>query len=374
MHTLFSSRRLVLAASLVVLLLILGLAWSQRTPMLRWYYLRGLASADAEERQLWVERVASLDTAAIPGLLQQLSAEEERMVGNAEAALIALAAVWGCQDDRTAEVSEQLCQRFDDAAEKERRAILNWHLSVLQSKDPAAVTLRKQAVGLLRPGTARDVEVRERVLELAHLLTAQQPSPECLQYCRQLIQNGLRDNQPQLRRHALQLTFHTAFQAETELLRQLLPLLRDNSAEIRRTALLAIGSHKDMLSEEDLLPLLHDEDAEVRRLCEAALRSRGLQESHILLGRLISDPDPRARLQIVLHLPQATDIDPAIWLQRLSQDASPTVRAAAARLASTYPSSALHLRLAEMARTDANDTVRKIAAFYLGQVQPLTGN
>ena len=56
------------------------------------------------------------------------------------------------------------------------------------------------------------------------------------------------------------------------------------------------------------------------RFVSCALRSRGLQDNHILLARLISDRDPSARLLVLDRLHQSPDLEPGVWLQRLSSD------------------------------------------------------
>jgi hypothetical protein len=69
------------------------------------------------------------------------------------------------------------------------------------------------------------------------------------------------------------------------------------------------------------LRLLHDPDADVRLLCETVLRSRGFQGKHLKLARLITDPRPSVRLQVLEYLESDTDLEPGVWLRRLSVDA-----------------------------------------------------
>ena len=62
-----------------------------------------------------------------------------------------------------------------------------------------------------------------------------------------------------------------------DLLEQVAGLLGDESPQVRRAALIAIGSAREAVHDDQLLPCLHDPDAEVRRLCEQALIARGLR-------------------------------------------------------------------------------------------------
>src|SRR5262245_2101992 len=85
--TLLSTRKRRLFAGLIVLALLAGGAWLQRERVSCWYYLRGLAQAGEEERDRWVERVASLGETAVPGLLECLTRDDEQTCANAQAAL-----------------------------------------------------------------------------------------------------------------------------------------------------------------------------------------------------------------------------------------------------------------------------------------------
>jgi HEAT repeat protein len=149
---------------------------------------------------------------------------------------------------------------------------------------------------------------------------------------RELTRTGLHDGAAENRLQAIRL----AMRPELDLLEAVVPLLSDPQPEVRRSALLTVGSAPDAISTDDLLPWLHDPDEDVRRLCEKALRSRGLQEDHLCLGRLMTDSRPGTRLQVLNRLRYANDLEPGVWLRRLSHDPAPAVRAAAIRAASEH--------------------------------------
>jgi hypothetical protein len=125
-----------------------------------------------------------------------------------------------------------------------------------------------------------------------------------------------------------------------------------------------------VIGEDDLLPLLHDPDADVRRLCEAALRGRQLLPEHIRLGRLLTDPNPVVRLQVLDDLDKTPDLDPGVWLRRLSHDPSPAVRVAAVRAMSRQTLIDLSDRIDQMARSDPSPSVCQLAQFYLRSLKP----
>src|SRR5262249_5149701 len=101
------------------------------------------------------------------------------------------------------------------------------------------------------------------------------------------------------------------------------------------------------------------------RLCEAALRGRRLLPEHIRLGRLLTDPNPVVRLKVLDDLDRTPELDPGVWLRRLSHDPSPAVRVAAVRAMSQQTLIDLSDRIDQMARNDPSPTVCQLAQFYL---------
>src|SRR5262249_56532306 len=103
MRRLFSPKsRLRLGAVLLALLVLAGVAWFNRTPLLSWYYLRQLTAASAADRETWAERVAGLGDAVLPALLDCLTRDDAQACANAEAALARLARGWGRANPVTA--------------------------------------------------------------------------------------------------------------------------------------------------------------------------------------------------------------------------------------------------------------------------------
>ena len=146
----------------------------------------------------------------------------------------------------------------------------------------------------------------------------------------------------------------------------ILPLLNDPSPEVRRAAVLALGPARDravLLTDDELLNWLHDRDPEVRRLCEMSLRSRGRTPRDIHLGRLYTSPEPSVRQKLLLELADEEELDVTVWLERLTNDADPAVRAGAVRVAADRRAGLL-ARLTQMGKADPDATVRRIAAFY----------
>jgi HEAT repeat protein len=176
----------------------------------------------------------------------------------------------------------------------------------------------------------------------------------------------LNDPDAETRVQAIRLTVHLGM----NLLEQVVALLTDPQAEVRRAALLAVGAATEVLATDDLLVCLHDPDAGVRRLCEQALLGRGLETSHIQLGRLMTNKDAKTRLQVLDRLRQTPGLEASVWLRRLSHDPSPAVRAAAIRAVSEFAEVDLSDRINQIAQTDPNFTVRQLAQYYLSSQKP----
>jgi hypothetical protein len=209
------------------------------------------------------------------------------------------------------------------------------------------------------------------------LLAAVYWTPLQTRYLAYRLSNATESNAPAWIRRGVQHPFadirlraiQVAMRPEVHDLEPLRPLLTDSVAEVRHAALLALVRASDIVSDDELLYLLHDADPEVRRLCRTALRGRGLREIDVQLGRLFASPQPADRLQLLSLLHDDGELDVSIWLQRLSRDACPAVRAAAARAAGEQRVAAMSERLQEMAAFDPDLTVRPIARFHFQQLQ-----
>jgi hypothetical protein len=122
-----------------------------------------------------------------------------------------------------------------------------------------------------------------------------------------------------------------------------------------------------VVRDDELLRCLHDPDPEVREMGELALRSRGRSPRDIRLGRRYTAPDPVERQKLLIDLADEEELDVAVWLDRLTADSDPAVRAGAVRLA-VERSADLRGRLEQMSRSDPDGTVRRIASYYCRKV------
>jgi hypothetical protein len=341
-----------------VLLGVAAAAWLGRGSLLSWYYLRGLDNAGEGDRELWAGRAAGLGEAAVPGLLDRLGRDDPRACANAGAALREVARHSGADG-----LSRRLAEGFAGFSTPGRREALQAGTAWLRAEGAAPSGEAARSLARLLPEAARseDAGVRGDALDLAAALLERPDAAELLGPCRDLALACLTDAEADNRERAAQLALYPGM----DLHRQALPLLNDPSPEVRRLAVLILGPATDTIVTEELLRWLHDPDAEVRRLCEMALRGRKLSESHIRLGRLLTDRQPRVRLEVIDHLHRASDLDAGVWLRHLSHDPAPSVRAAAMRASIwEYPQVAFSDRLEEM-RADPSPTVGQLAQHFL---------
>lgn len=352
--------RFVMLAAIVVLG---GLGWVQRGTILTWYYLERLARCAEGDEEPWIGRVTALDNAATPGLLRALAKTDATLGPRVERCLARLMRGWGPTDSRTVAAVVYTAKGFASFSASGRCAALRAAGAAVEPiKESPPQQLGVALIALLRQATRdADASVRGAALTLAEK-SPKALSAEHFQACAELAKLGLKDANVDNRVQAVRV----AARAGGGLTAAVVATLRDPSADVRREALLAVGPWEDAVPTDDLLQWLHDPEAIVRRACEEVLRmNRHLAESHIEMGRLLTDARPAVRLQVLDFLQGSTDLDPGVWLRRLSHDASPAVRAATVRAATEASFTDLADRIDQMAQQDPSATVRQLAEFYL---------
>jgi HEAT repeat protein len=138
--------------------------------------------------------------------------------------------------------------------------------------------------------------------------------------------------------------------------------LNDPDLAVRLAVLSAFANRPMMLSEEAILPLLHDPIPDLRGLAERVLRARGLSADLIGLGRLVTHPRPEMRATAIPLLVGREDLDPVVWLLRLTEDADESVRLKAVEAFAGRLNAAARQRLREIAAADDSPSVRQAAA------------
>jgi hypothetical protein len=343
----------------------LGL-WFGRNQIMARYYIYQLARAEAGDRDEWIKKIAGLDDAAMPSLIDGLNSGNQQSCDNLAMVLQSLVSRWGLEDSRAVSLAQSLADAFPRMSAPGQEQVLDleraW-FSNQQERVSRSDEITQQAGRLLAHAAPLDTPaVRGMALALAtNLLAPNATDPKILDACRKLARAGLKDALLENRVQAIKL----AQAPGMNLLGEVVPCLRDSSEAVRRAAILALGPAPEAINDDMLFYWLSDPDPEVRQLCEVALRGRGLQDHHIRLARIMADPRPAVRMQVIETIDQATDLDPGVWLRRLSHDPSPAVRAATARAATSQSQVDLSDRIDQMAQTDPSPTVQQVARYYL---------
>lgn len=206
-------------------------------------------------------------------------------------------------------------------------------------------------------GTAAAVDLVPLFLRCGH--------PDAIEQCQGIVKAGLTGGNK---------ATAVRFAVGLELKAEVVPLLNDPSAEVRRAAMSAVGPAgvgTPAIGAEELFHWLNDPDAEVRLLCEAGLATRGLEPEHIEAGRKLTHPDAGERLSLLTDLQRnrAAFRDPGPWLERLSRDPDPAVRAGVARVG--YESKLEFTGWLDRLTADPDGTVRRIAAYHKQRAEEL---
>lgn len=240
---------------------------------------------------------------------------------------------------------------------------LGRHLAALPDGAQPAVTISGQ---LLDASASCDAAGQRAVLELLPVVLKKTGNAHSAR-CRAAVAAGLAMPDPGARVLAARLALHPDLKLRAELL----PLLSAPEPEVRRAALVTAstpGDGEPLVGDEELFRWLHDPDEGVRRVCRDSLVVRGRSETEISLGRRLADPDPLERLKLLLDLRYDDDVaDPEPWLERLSRDPDPAVRAGAARVAVEVTADRRQTCpgwVAKVAFTDGDGTVRRVAGYF----------
>jgi HEAT repeat protein len=332
-----------------------------------------LAEAGDGNRDVWVRRTAALDTAALPPLRACLARPDAHACANARLALVVLVKQWGDHDPRTAELVDQLTDAFVSLSVPGQTEVLELEATLLRRSnggDVSADLVPPCARLLAKAAQSSDAGVHIRGLRLAEFLLTRSRRNESASACRELVQACLRDEQASNKLQGIRL----GLRPDVNAVELIVPLLNDPAPEVRQAAMLAVGDAPSVISTDDLLQWLHDPDPDVRRLCEEALLwSRHLPQKYLKLGRLLTDTRAEVRLQVLDCLRRDPDLEPGIWLRRMSHDPAAAVRAAAARVAAADGISALGDRVAQMAESDPSPTVRQLARYYGARIPASPG-
>lgn len=139
-----------------------------------------------------------------------------------------------------------------------------------------------------------------------------------------------------------------------------------NSSEVRKQVLVSFARRPALLTEDLILKRMQDKEGGNDQVAEMVLKTRGLNQEQISLGMMIFHAKPEIRASVIPMIKDRKDIDPAVWLLRLTRDVEESVRLSAIEaLAGRTDSPAVTRRLAEISATDTSTEVRRAASKIL---------
>ncbi len=323
-------RKWMLRAAGVVVAIVAGAgtwAWINAAELRARFAAQRMASATTdEERAKWADTLIEHGEPGVRKLADCVKNGEEPTRAAAVAAFEKHLAALLDNDPRAVMVSGAILDAFPSASDPGKRAVLRLLPTVLK-----------------RTGTTHATR------------------------CRGVVAEALRMPDVEARLAAVRLAMHPDIKMRGELA----SLLAAREPEVRGAALFAIASAADgevLVTDEELFRWLHDPDAGVRKACRDALVARDRSDAEIALGRRLTHPDPTERLKLLLDLRYDDDVaDPEPWLERLSRDSEPAVRAGAARVAvevALIRNLSCPAWVGRVADTDLHPTVRFVAAHY----------
>ena len=257
----------------------------------------------------------------------------------------------------------------DEGQRNAAAGALHQLLDAMPNSDGAAIAI---GLELRNAFPACDANGQRAILTVFPAVLAKMGSTPHVAECRGVVAAGLKMADPASRVLAVRLAIHP----EVRMRPDVVPLLNAPEAEVRRAALVAVATttEGELIGDEELFRWLHDADEGVRKVCRDALVTRGRSDAEITLGGRLVAPDPRERLKLLLDLLYDDVLaDPEPWLERLSRDPEPAVRAGAARVAievTARKRQTCPAWVSRVAESDADATVRRVAAYFHRQATP----
>src|SRR5438552_7020023 len=132
---LFASKKLIVPLTIGALLILTGVVWLERTPLLVFYAVHGLQRANDSDRRSWVEKVAALDLVAMPKVIDCLCRADARVCANAQAGLLGIVRRWEPSDSRRAKLAESMAVRFTTLSEQGGQLALEIQEHLLRSSE-----------------------------------------------------------------------------------------------------------------------------------------------------------------------------------------------------------------------------------------------
>lgn len=353
--------------TLTSLVLLGGTGYWQREFLTAHYHAWRLPSATPDQLPSYVRKFEALGMPGAEALVSLFKSNDSLACNNAGSVLGSILQIWVDQTDRREAVLQLISQNAADYSPYGTASCLKVMEAMLNEGTvaPSAVNTMMQLISQSKEQSAASVSQ----CQILHLLLNQDRdrNENVVSAARACVLKCLRDNDPAVRQAGIRLAVHPALLMHDQLATLVSAQSTDSNPTVRQLAILALGEYDKLLSTDELCRFLLDPDTDVRTMTQRALRLRGLSARQITLAGMIQDPSPSLRAELPMIVMDSTEIDTHQWMERLCRDKSPAVRAAAAKALSATTEERLQTLKQQLCELDEDDTVRRIAQFYLKQ-------
>lgn len=358
--------RFVITISLVICMpALIGFAWWQRDYLMGWYLTDQLLKAEPQYKSHYVEALAKLGENAQYPLLDHLEKANDTGAADLVKALGKMFVSWGGTDSQASQQCfHHIARRYTTFSPQAQVQTLELLVSMADEpkpQNPLTTNLLEGTKLILGsvPGTDNPAALVPAMKIVSSFIKTNKDK-ELQSRLAGIMAKAITDAPENIKIQAI----HLAIAPEVGMPELSIAALQDKNVEVRKVAMIACASAIDSVSVDSLLPSLHDKDPEIRAYCESALIARGLKKEHLQLGKLLTDPRPAKRLEVLDSLMDDTELDQGLWLRKLSHDPSPAVRVAALRMMSLQETNDLQDRIDQMSRSDPSKTVSELAGYY----------
>jgi len=359
-----SKIRMMCYSLIVIIVAGAGIGLWQQNSIIAWYRTWKLQSANPEMLSGYVRHFEALGLMGTESLVHCFQSNNETACQNARAVLLKIFSIWGQNDKRRSAVLAQLAEKAPSYSAMGERECLTMLQELMQYDLPAGEIQRTLSTVLAHANTNSRDRLNLYQATIA-VLQREETIEESLQkQAKSLVIVGIKSDQESIRLAAIRLAVLPGLQLQEHLVPLLASTNPDSSVEVRQLALLALGEHEKLLSTDDLCNYLNDSDKEVRTATERILMVRGLSQKQIKLAKMMNDQNPISRAELPELVLGTPEVDSLQWMERLTRDPSPAVRAATARALGSSSDRRLSSLLTKLSEQDKDQTVQQIARFY----------
>ncbi len=323
-----------------------------------------MKAAPTDALDSYVVRFEELADPGVKALVRILCQQDQTYCTKATHVLHKLYQVMPAQSPRRQHLFNCLAEQSSEFSPAGQQACLLLLKDLIESPD-AQAGVGQVLQGMMQVSISSS-EQKLAVLELMALILGQDTTTnsEIIRHAKNMVNSGLRDSEATVRLAAIRLAVNPAMQLHE----QIVPLLSkgsmDPSGDVRQLALLAVGEYQKLISTDEVCLLLMDDEEEVRQTAERVLKLRGLSPMHIKMAKLVNDPMPASRAEVPALVLGSSDLDSYLWMERLTRDPDPAVRAATARAMAQAGDDRLTSLLKKLKDEDRDPTVRQVAQYY----------